>query len=39
MIEARDPFALVYASSPVIQPLRTHPRWPRIAGLMKLPER
>jgi len=38
MIDRRDPFALVYASAPVTQPLHSHPRWPRIARLMNLPQ-
>jgi len=37
MIEHRDPFALVYASAAVVEPLRGHPRWPELAALMKLP--
>jgi serine/threonine-protein kinase len=37
MIEHRDPFALVYASASVVEPLRGHPRWPELAARMKLP--
>jgi tetratricopeptide (TPR) repeat protein len=37
MIEAREPFAVVYARVPVTEPLRQSPRWPRLAGLMNLP--
>ena len=37
MIDRRDPFALVYANSPVTQRLHRHPRWARIARLMRLP--
>jgi tetratricopeptide (TPR) repeat protein len=36
MIDHRDPFALVYASAPVVEPLRGHPRWPELAARMKL---
>jgi TolB-like protein/predicted Ser/Thr protein kinase len=37
MIEARDPFALVYANAPITAPLRAHPRWGHLASLMYLP--
>ena len=37
MIEHRDPFALVYARSPYVAPLRAHHRWPELAALMQLP--
>ena len=37
MIEARDPFALVYARASIVEPLRGHPRWPELAARMKLP--
>jgi tetratricopeptide (TPR) repeat protein len=37
MIEHRDPFALVYARTSVVEPLRGHPRWPELAARMKLP--
>jgi len=37
MIDARDPFALVYANSKVAAPLRRHPRWPALAAMMRLP--
>ena len=37
MIEHRDPFALVYASASIVEPLRRHHRWPELAARMKLP--
>ena len=37
MIEERDPFALLYARTPTLGPLRDHHRWPHLAALMKLP--
>jgi len=37
MIEERDPFALLYARTPILGPLREHRRWPHLAALMKLP--
>ncbi len=37
MIEDRDPFALVYAESEMVAPLRGHHRWPALAALMQLP--
>ena len=37
MIEHRDPFALVYARAPIVEPLRGHHRWPELAARMKLP--
>jgi eukaryotic-like serine/threonine-protein kinase len=37
MIEAREPFALVFARSPLTEPLRQHPRWPTLAAMMNLP--
>jgi eukaryotic-like serine/threonine-protein kinase len=37
MIEARDPFALVYARGSIVEPLRGHHRWPELAARMKLP--
>ncbi|HUE86170.1 MAG TPA: protein kinase [Vicinamibacterales bacterium] len=39
VIDQRDPFALVYAASPQLAPLRAHGRWPAIAQMMKLPLR
>lgn len=36
-IEQRELFALICAPSPVIEPLRQSPRWPRLAKLMNLP--
>jgi tetratricopeptide (TPR) repeat protein len=37
MIEERDPFALVYATSEATKPLRRHARWPALAATMNLP--
>ena len=37
MIEHRDPFALVYARTSIVAPLREHPRWPELAARMRLP--
>jgi len=37
MIDARDPFALVYGNAPITAPLRAHPDWPRLAAMMKTP--
>jgi tetratricopeptide (TPR) repeat protein len=37
MIDARDPFALVYARTSIVEPLRAHHRWPALAALMRLP--
>ena len=37
MIEHREPFAVLFARTPLIEPLRQHPRWPKIAGMMNLP--
>ncbi len=37
MIEHREPFAVLFARSPLTEPLRQHPRWPKIAALMNLP--
>ena len=37
MIEERDPFALLYARSSTVGPLRDHHRWPELAARMKLP--
>ena len=37
MIEHRDPFALVYARTSIVEPLREHHRWPALAARMKLP--
>ena len=37
MIAERDPFALVEAMSEATRPLRSHPRWPALAAMMKLP--
>jgi TolB-like protein len=39
VIAERDPFALVYAASPQLAPLRAHHRWPAMARLMNLPLR
>jgi eukaryotic-like serine/threonine-protein kinase len=38
VIDQRDPFALVYAASPQLAPLRAHGRWPAIAKMMNLPQ-
>ena len=37
MIEERDPFALLYARTSAVAPLRDHHRWPTLAARMKLP--
>jgi hypothetical protein len=37
MIDARDPFALVYARASIVAPLREHHRWPGLAARMRLP--
>jgi hypothetical protein len=37
MIDARDPFALVYARTSLVEPLRGHHCWPELAALMRLP--
>ena len=37
MIDQRDPFALLYARTPTVAPLRAHHRWQRLSELMKLP--
>ena len=37
MIDARDPFALIYAAGQITAPLRAHPRWRQLAERMKLP--
>jgi hypothetical protein len=37
MIEDRDPFALLYARTPILGPLREHHRWPHLSAIMKLP--
>jgi serine/threonine-protein kinase len=39
MIEARDPFAVVYANSPYTEQLRASSYWPKLARMMNLPER
>jgi tetratricopeptide (TPR) repeat protein len=36
MIEDRDPFALLYARTSAVAPLREHPRWGQLSALMKL---
>jgi serine/threonine-protein kinase len=38
VIDERDPFALVYAASPQLAPLRAHGRWPAIARMLQLPQ-
>jgi hypothetical protein len=37
LIEHRDPFALLYARTPIVGPLRAHRCWPELAARMKLP--
>ena len=37
-IDARDPFAVIYAASPIGKALRQSARWPRLASMMNLPE-
>ena len=36
MIEHREPFAVLFARSPLTEPLRQSPRWPKIAAMMNL---
>ena len=36
-VEHRDPFALVYARTSIVAPLREHHRWPELAALRQLP--
>lgn len=36
MIEERDPFALLYARTAAVAPLRVHARWGQLAALMRL---
>jgi serine/threonine protein kinase len=38
-IQARDPFAVVFACIPYGKSLRESPRWPKLAKTMNLPER
>jgi tetratricopeptide (TPR) repeat protein len=38
MIESREPFAVVFARSGLIEPLRQSPRWPKLASIMNLPD-
>jgi serine/threonine-protein kinase len=37
VIDLRDPFAVVYAKASITRALREHPRWQRLAALMRLP--
>jgi len=37
MIERRDPFAVVFAAAPLVQPLRETQHWPALARMMNLP--
>jgi TolB-like protein/predicted Ser/Thr protein kinase/Tfp pilus assembly protein PilF len=37
MIEHREPFAVLFARSPLTEPLRQSPRWQKIAARMNLP--
>jgi hypothetical protein len=39
MIELREPFAIVFASAPIVKVLRESPRWPALAKMMNLPGR
>jgi tetratricopeptide (TPR) repeat protein len=36
-IEERDPMSQVALQSPISEPLRASPRWPKLAALMNLP--
>jgi eukaryotic-like serine/threonine-protein kinase len=38
MIDSREPFAVVFARSGLIEPLRQSPRWPKLAAMMNLPD-
>ena len=38
MIEHREPFAVVYARSPIVKPLRESPRWRKLGEIMNLRE-
>jgi serine/threonine-protein kinase len=37
-IELRQPRAAIFASAGFFKPLRAHPRWPKLAKMMNLPE-
>jgi TolB-like protein len=37
-IEQRDPFALVFASGPLLSTIRQTSRWPKLARMMNLPD-
>jgi hypothetical protein len=37
MIDARDPFAIVFAAAPIGKALRRSARWPKLASMMNLP--
>jgi hypothetical protein len=37
-IETRDPTLVPWIRLPLAKPLRMSPRWPKIAGMMNLPE-
>jgi len=37
-IEQRQQFAALWASSAQLKPLRSSPRWPKLAKMMNLPE-
>jgi hypothetical protein len=36
MLGHREPFAVVYARSPIVRPLRERPRWRKPAEIMNL---
>jgi serine/threonine-protein kinase len=36
-IEAREPFAVMFAAAAYLGPIRQHPRWPAVAQAMNLP--
>jgi TolB-like protein len=38
MIQQREPFAIIFASDSVLEPLRISGYWPKLARLMNLPE-
>jgi tetratricopeptide (TPR) repeat protein len=37
-IKERDPFALVFANTPLLKAFRQTNRWPKLAGLMRMPD-
>jgi len=38
-IESRAPWAALWASAGFLKPLRSSPRWPKLASMMNLPAR